>query len=309
MRRLLAFATFGLLVLFVQMSSQPVLAQHGGGHASSGGHGGGGFAGGHSSFGGGHGGSFGGQSSFSGHSGFSTSSPSVHAYSGPLSRPGYTPRYAAPMRSYSHAPAFRPPQSSSASRFGSREPLGSWNRFSGRRSHRDRDGDGIRFRTRNFWGPWRYGYPGWYGYYDPYWYDPYWWWDSSSDDQNNGDGQYQDYAQANDGQGYDPGYENEQSLEEQSARENEEQDRYERSQPREPLHAELTAPSPPTTLIFRDEHKQEIQNYAIIGHTLWSFSTTRTEKIPLSDLDIPATQKVNEDKGVNFRVPAAGEGQ
>jgi len=170
---------------------------------------------------------------------------------------------------------------------------------------------GITIRTRGFRGPWRYGYPGWYGYYDPYWYDPYWWWDSSSDDQNNNqDAQYQDYAQADNGPGYDDQQNNDQqSLEEQSARERREQDLYERSQPREPLHSELTAPSPPTTLIFRDQHKQEIQNYAIVGHTLWSFSTQRTEKIPLADLDIPATQKANEDRGVNFRVPGAGEGQ
>lgn len=210
------------------------------------------------------------------------------------------------MRSYAHAPAFHPPQVSSANRFGSHEPLGSWNRFRGNRSR----GVGIRIRTRGFHGPWRFGYPGWYGYYDPYWYDPYWWWDSSSDDDQNGqyadgqyqDGQYQDYAQASD-------YANEQSLEQQSDGENQQQDMYARSQPNEPLHSELTAPSPPTTLVFRDQHKQEIQNYAIIGHTLWNFADQRTQKIPLSDLDLPATQKVNEDRGVNFRLPGAGEGQ
>ena len=296
MRRPSAFATFVLLGFLVQVGPQLVFAQHGGGHASSGGHGGG--------FSGGHGGGFGGHSSFSGHSGFSAPSSSVHSYSGPLSRPGYAPRYGAPTRSYSHAPAFRPPQTSSAARVGSWEPLGSWNRFSGHRS----GGVGITIRTRGFRGPWRYGYPGWYGYYDPYWYDPYWWWDSSSYDDgpnNYVDGQYQDYAQGNDG----PGYENEQSLEEQSDRENAEQNIYAHLRPNEPLHSELTAPSPPTTLVFRDQHKQEIQNYAIIGQTLWNFSDQRTQKIPLSDLDIPATQKVNEDRGVNFRLPGAGEGQ
>lgn len=209
-------------------------------------------------------------------------------------------------------PAFRPPQASSAGRVGSREPLGSWNRFSGNRGNRSR-GTRFRFRGRSFVGPWRFGYPGWYGYYDPYWYDPYWFWDSSGDDDQNDDsngqydGQYQNYSPSYEMQGSDN--ENDQSLEEQSARENAEQDYYARSRPNEPLHSELTAPSAPTTLVFRDQHKQEIQNYAIIGQTLWSFTDQRTQKIPLSELDIPATQKANEDHGVNFRVPAAGEGQ
>jgi len=58
-----------------------------------------------------------------------------------------------------------------------------------------------------------------------------------------------------------------------------------------------------------DQHKQEVQNYAIVGQTLWNFSSKRTEKIPLSDLDVDATKKVNDDHGVDFRLPSSGEGQ
>jgi hypothetical protein len=61
--------------------------------------------------------------------------------------------------------------------------------------------------------------------------------------------------------------------------------------------------------VFRDQHKQEVRNYAIVGQTLWSFGTQRTEKIPLSDLDLPATTKVNDEHGVDFRLPGALEGQ
>jgi hypothetical protein len=277
MRRLGAFATFVSLAFAL-----PLLAQHGGGHASSGGHGGG----------------FGGHGSFSaGHSSFSAS-PSSHGLSGMSSRAGYgvhTASGARPLgnslgRSRAYPPAFRPPQHTfSANR------IASANRFG--REHRI-DGARFRIRTHGFRGPWRFGYPGWYGYYDPLFYDPYWWWDSSS---SYDDDQSQDIAQANEM--------NEQSLEEQRARENydnsDDQDLYSRSN--EPRHSELTAPSPPTTLVFRDQHKQEIQNYAIIGQTLWSFSPQRTEKIPLSEIDIPATTKANDDRGVNFKVP--GEGQ
>jgi len=52
-----------------------------------------------------------------------------------------------------------------------------------------------------------------------------------------------------------------------------------------------------------------VQNYAIVGQTLWTFAPQRTQKIPLSDLDLAATQKANDERGVDFRVPGSGEGQ
>jgi hypothetical protein len=61
--------------------------------------------------------------------------------------------------------------------------------------------------------------------------------------------------------------------------------------------------SDPTTLVFRDQHKEEVQNYAIVDHTVWVFTALRARKIPLSDLDVDATSKVNDERGVEFRVP------
>jgi hypothetical protein len=61
--------------------------------------------------------------------------------------------------------------------------------------------------------------------------------------------------------------------------------------------------SEPTTLVFRDQHKEEVQNYAIVDHTLWVFTALRARKIPMSDLDVDATAKVNDEHGVEFRVP------
>jgi hypothetical protein len=62
-------------------------------------------------------------------------------------------------------------------------------------------------------------------------------------------------------------------------------------------------------LIFRDQHKLEIQNYAIVGQTLWIFSPQRAEKIPLSNLDLTATAKANDERGLSFKIPASNEAQ
>ena len=64
-----------------------------------------------------------------------------------------------------------------------------------------------------------------------------------------------------------------------------------------------SAVSTPTLLVFRDKHTQEVQNYAIVGGTLWIFGEQRATKLPLSWLDIEATTKANEDRGVNFQIP------
>ncbi|HEU5453021.1 MAG TPA: hypothetical protein VFU76_13595 [Terriglobales bacterium] len=60
---------------------------------------------------------------------------------------------------------------------------------------------------------------------------------------------------------------------------------------------------PPTILVFRDGHQQEVQNYAIVGKTLYDLGTFVAHKIPLADLDLPQTIKVNEDRGVDFTLP------
>ena len=88
------------------------------------------------------------------------------------------------------------------------------------------------------------------------------------------------------------------------------QDAYARPSPSAPHpQEERTEASPATVLVFRDQHQQEVQNYAIVGQTLWSFAPQHTQKIPLADLDLPATTKVNDERGVDFRVPSTGQGQ
>jgi hypothetical protein len=140
-----------------------------------------------------------------------------------------------------------------------------------------------------------YGCRGAYGY--GWGFDPYWWNSGSAYDQD----QQNQIGLANEM--------NQQSLDEQRMREQGDQDAYARSAPPPPRQAERTEVPPATVLVFRDQHKQEVRNYAIVGQTLWSFGTQRTEKIPLSDLDLPATTKVNDEHGVDFRLPGALEGQ
>jgi hypothetical protein len=59
----------------------------------------------------------------------------------------------------------------------------------------------------------------------------------------------------------------------------------------------------PTELVFRDKHTEEVQNYAIVGQTFWILNNDKARKIPIAQLDIPATQKANEDRGVDFQLP------
>ncbi len=233
--------------------------------------------GGHGSAGG-HGGGFASHGSFGG---------GGHAFSGARAGSGFG------GHSYS-------PRSFAGQSFTGRSyPRRAFNRtFTARRY--GRSGTGVRIRTygygfrNNCYGyPCRgYGYP--WGYYAGI--DPYWWWDSGSSydqDQQNQIGLAEEM--------------NQQSLAEQM-RQQSDANSYAQSAPA-PHQQEVTEPAPATVLVFHDQHKQEVKNYAIVGQTLWNFAPQRTEKIPLSELDIPATTKANEDRGVSFRLPGGQEGQ
>ena len=72
--------------------------------------------------------------------------------------------------------------------------------------------------------------------------------------------------------------------------------------PPEPVVAQ-----PTTVLVFKDGHRSEVVNYAIVGDTLFDFSGERAHKIPIANLDIPATQKANDASGVEFKLPPGGD--
>lgn len=62
-------------------------------------------------------------------------------------------------------------------------------------------------------------------------------------------------------------------------------------------------PQPLTVLIFRDGHKIEIQNYAISGTTLFNLSENGPHQVSLADLDLDATMKANNERGISFHLP------
>ncbi len=65
---------------------------------------------------------------------------------------------------------------------------------------------------------------------------------------------------------------------------------------------------PSTILIFKDGHKQQVSNYAIVGTNLFDLTPGHRLKIPLSDLDLAATQKANDDQGIDFKLPELPSG-
>jgi len=74
----------------------------------------------------------------------------------------------------------------------------------------------------------------------------------------------------------------------------------------EPPAPSITA-QPSTILIFKDGHRQEVGNYAIVGSNLFDLTPGHRMKIALSDLDLRATQKANEDEGIDFTLPHSSD--
>ncbi len=87
-----------------------------------------------------------------------------------------------------------------------------------------------------------------------------------------------------------------------------------RREPEPPIAVEEPSTQPareviPVVIIFRGGREQEVRNYAIVGDTLYDLGTFVAHKIRLADLDLPATLKANEDRGVEFSLPASYRGQ
>jgi len=64
---------------------------------------------------------------------------------------------------------------------------------------------------------------------------------------------------------------------------------------------------PQTVLVFKDGHQVEVANYAIVGSTLYDLTGGHRQKIALADLDLSATAKQNDDRGIDFQLPGAAE--
>ena len=65
----------------------------------------------------------------------------------------------------------------------------------------------------------------------------------------------------------------------------------------------------PAVLIYRDGHSEEISSYSIIGRVIYAKSDywtngAWTRNIQVADLDIAATMRENEQRGVKFDLPS-----
>jgi len=98
-----------------------------------------------------------------------------------------------------------------------------------------------------------------------------------------------------------PGPSNRQDEERYTAR-NDERD-YEPAAAVQTHPDEPVANQPDTTVVFKDGHSIEVSNYAIIGSTLYDLTPGHPRKILLSDIDVAATSKQNDDRGIDFKVP------
>lgn len=67
--------------------------------------------------------------------------------------------------------------------------------------------------------------------------------------------------------------------------------------------AEPEPPQEPTLLVFKDGRKLELRNYAIIGATLFDLTPGHPRRVALADLDLEATRKQNDERGVSFQLP------
>jgi hypothetical protein len=149
----------------------------------------------------------------------------------------------------------------------------------------------------------RFRYPLYYGgLYSPWYGD---WWGSSYDSY---DWSHNDYAQRQMLQQID-------DLSQEVQRLRQEQEYSQVAAAAVPA-APVPAPAPeptaeaartdsglPIVLVFFDKKIQEIKNYAVMNEMLVVFDGRRTTRILLRDVDLAATMKLNDERGVDFQIP------
>jgi hypothetical protein len=71
----------------------------------------------------------------------------------------------------------------------------------------------------------------------------------------------------------------------------------------EPPAETAVADQPETVLVFKDGHQVEVQNYAVVGSMLYDLTPGHHRKIAIAELDLSATAKQNDDRGISFQLP------
>jgi hypothetical protein len=58
--------------------------------------------------------------------------------------------------------------------------------------------------------------------------------------------------------------------------------------------------APPIRLVLRTGQEMQVHDYAIVDGVFWDFSSQPVRRIPVSNINIPASQKATEDSGAEF---------
>jgi hypothetical protein len=134
-----------------------------------------------------------------------------------------------------------------------------------------------------------------FGYYSPFWWD---WYNSSYD---RSDDNYVAQRQA------------QQQIDQLSQQvEDLQQEREERAYSQPPLPRPPAAPANTeariepdmsVVLVYLDKRIEEIKNYAVANEKVVVFDNHHIKKIPLGDIDLAATMKLNDERGVDFQIP------
>lgn len=64
--------------------------------------------------------------------------------------------------------------------------------------------------------------------------------------------------------------------------------------------AAVQPPAVPLTLVLRNGEHLQVQNYAVTNNTFWDFSQRGTRKIPMSNIDLAASEKATQASGGEF---------
>ncbi len=256
--------------------------------------------------GGGHGGMGGGGHASSGGGGYAAHGSAGYAYHGAT---GYrAPSYYGAYRAPGYAGAYRAPYWNSGYRGysysywypnGYRYPYGwgwGWR--------------GYPYR----WG-WGWGYPwwgwGWGGWWWPGWSWGWNWgaWDNSFDYSS--DNYAASNYQANNYQGQpyvyvtpDSQYSPDSQAQDEISNLRSEVDQL-RAQQENSAQSKSAQIHAETVLVYRDGHTEEVENYAIVGKTIWIFNESHARRVALSELNLDATKRDNEDRGIEFVVPTS----
>jgi hypothetical protein len=182
-------------------------------------------------------------------------------------------------------------------RRGGGDHRGGWDRGGRDRDHwRDRDRNHLLFygwAGYPYWPWWGWGYP----YLNGYWnsYDDY-------DAQPGSDYTASQYPQ------YDPNqYEDPQRAQPEPEQPSSSPWPYNQPAPANPQPATAAGSEiPATTLVFKDGRPNEqVRNYLMTAKTLTILDRNHRD-IPVDQIDLAATEKVNRETGIEFAIPGGG---